>query len=145
MPVTPMTPDQRRILTVVPVPAFMTLLTVSSINVVLPALQHSVGASDSQGQWVLAGYMLVFGVLLVPAARFLMGGAHIWIVLALYLQNGHHASTTPPAACHAVNPPPRCATSSRPMSTKAAADNAERQPEPQYSSRRRPSSRAGLW
>lgn len=83
MPVTPMTPDQRRILTVEPVPAFMTLLTVSSINVVLPALQDSVGASDSQGQWVLAGYTLVFDVRLVPAARFLMGGAYIWIVLAM--------------------------------------------------------------
>ncbi len=65
----PMTKQQRRILAAVLVPVFMTLLAVSSINVVLPTLQQSIDATDSQLQWVLSGYTLVFGALLVPAGR----------------------------------------------------------------------------
>lgn len=64
-----MTDQQRRILTVLLVPVFMTLLAISSINVVLPALQSGIGATDSQLQWVLAGYTLAFGVVLVAAGR----------------------------------------------------------------------------
>lgn len=64
-----MTGTQRSILVVVLVPVFMSLLSISSINVVLPSIQTSLDAPTSQIQWVLSGYTLAFGVLLVAAGR----------------------------------------------------------------------------
>lgn len=64
-----MTREQRQILAVVLVPVFMSLLAVSSINVALPAIQTSIHTSETQIQWVLSGYTLVFGVILVAAGR----------------------------------------------------------------------------
>lgn len=60
---------QRRLLVVALVPLFMSLLSVSIVNVVLPSIQSSIGASNTGLQWVLTGYTLAFGVLLVPAGR----------------------------------------------------------------------------
>ncbi|WP_308203225.1 MFS transporter [Georgenia satyanarayanai] len=48
---------------------FMSLVGVSIINVVLPSIQQGLGASDSELQWVLTGYALTFGVVLVAAGR----------------------------------------------------------------------------
>lgn len=64
------TPVGRRLLLVVLLaPLFMALVAISVINVALSAIGSSLG-SDSQGlQWVLSGYALAFGVLLVPAGR----------------------------------------------------------------------------
>lgn len=64
-----MTLEQRRILGVSLVPLLSALLSVSIVNVVLPSVQSTIGASNSALQWVLAGYTLSFGVLLVPAGR----------------------------------------------------------------------------
>ena len=64
-----MTQTQRRILVIGLVPLFMSLLSVSSINVVLPAIATGIGASTSALQWVLTGYALSFGVVLVAAGR----------------------------------------------------------------------------
>ncbi|MDN6519806.1 MAG: MFS transporter [Yaniella sp.] len=64
-----MTGTQRSILVVVLVPVFMSLLSISSINVVLPAVQTSLAAPTSQIKWVLSGYTLAFGVLLVAGGR----------------------------------------------------------------------------
>lgn len=64
-----MTTTQRAILVVVLVPTFMSLLSISSINVILPSIQDSLDATTSQIQWVLSGYTLAFGVLLVAAGR----------------------------------------------------------------------------
>lgn len=64
-----MTKTQKAILAVVLVPVFMSLLSISSINVILPSVQDSLGATTSEIQWVLSGYTLAFGVLLVPAGR----------------------------------------------------------------------------
>ncbi len=47
----------------------MSLVGVSIINVVLPSIQRGLDASDSDLQWVLAGYTLTFGVVLVAAGR----------------------------------------------------------------------------
>lgn len=47
----------------------MALMNVSNVNVSLPAIEHSLGASSGQIQWVLAGYALPFGLVLVPAGR----------------------------------------------------------------------------
>ena len=64
-----MTVTQRRILLIGLVPLFMSLLSVSIINVVLPAIGDNLGASSSALQWVLTGYALSFGVVLVAAGR----------------------------------------------------------------------------
>lgn len=70
----PLTHEQRWILAVALVPLFMSLVSVSIVNVVLPSIQTSIGASDTGLQWVLTGYTLAFGVLLVPAGR--LGDLH---------------------------------------------------------------------
>jgi EmrB/QacA subfamily drug resistance transporter len=48
---------------------FMSLLDVSIVNVALPAMQHGVGASPAEIQWVISGYALTFGLVLVAAGR----------------------------------------------------------------------------
>lgn len=64
-----MSAEQRKILAVMLVPMFMSLLSVSIVNVILPDMQRSIGASNSAIQWVLSGYTLAFGVFLVAAGR----------------------------------------------------------------------------
>ncbi|MHB1063754.1 MAG: MFS transporter [Georgenia sp.] len=58
-----------RILLVLLIPIAMALIAVSSINVALPTISEGLGATDSDLQWVLAGYALTFGITLVPAGR----------------------------------------------------------------------------
>lgn len=62
-------PQRWRILWVLLVAIFMSLVGVSIVNVALPSIQHGLDASDSDAQWVLAGYALTFGVVLVAAGR----------------------------------------------------------------------------
>ncbi|MDH6465495.1 EmrB/QacA subfamily drug resistance transporter [Micromonospora sp. A200] len=52
------------------VAAFMTLLDVSIVNVAVPSMDRALDASPSDLQWVLSGYALTFGLILVPAGRF---------------------------------------------------------------------------
>ena len=56
----------------------MTLLDLSIVNVALPSLRASLGANDSDLQWIVAGYALAFGVVLVPAGRLGDAGAGGW-------------------------------------------------------------------
>jgi EmrB/QacA subfamily drug resistance transporter len=65
------TPDPRRwkALAVCLVGGFMVLLDVSIVNVALPSIRDGLGASESELQWVVSGYALTFGLLLVPAGR----------------------------------------------------------------------------
>ena len=58
-----------RIVVVLLTAIFMTLVAVSIINVVLPSIQVGLDASSSDLQWVLTGYALTFGVVLVAAGR----------------------------------------------------------------------------
>ena len=51
------------------IPLVMALLQVSAVNTLLPAIQETLGATSSGIQWVLAGYALVYGIILVPAGR----------------------------------------------------------------------------
>ncbi|MEU5789991.1 MFS transporter [Micromonospora purpureochromogenes] len=51
------------------VAAFMTLLDVSIVNVAVPSMDRALHASPSDLQWVLSGYALTFGLVLVPAGR----------------------------------------------------------------------------
>ncbi|WP_354644045.1 MFS transporter [Kitasatospora camelliae] len=64
-------PDRRRwqALAVCLVAGFMTLLDVSIVNTALPSVRAGLGLSESGLQWVLAGYSLAFGLVLVPAGR----------------------------------------------------------------------------
>ncbi|EMY33864.1 drug resistance efflux protein [Arthrobacter crystallopoietes BAB-32] len=62
-------PGRWRILTVLLVTVFMALLGVSIVNVVLPSIETGLGATQSDIQWVLSGYALTFGVVLVAAGR----------------------------------------------------------------------------
>ncbi|SBT41217.1 MFS transporter [Micromonospora auratinigra] len=52
------------------VAAFMTLLDVSIVNVAVPSIDRALHATPSDLQWVLSGYALTFGLVLVPAGRF---------------------------------------------------------------------------
>ena len=62
-------PVRWRILVVLLVTIFMTLVGVSIVNVALPSIRQGLGASESDLQWVLSGYALTFGVVLVAAGR----------------------------------------------------------------------------
>lgn len=48
---------------------FMTLLDVSIVNVALPSIQGGLHASQSDLQWIVSGYALTFGLVLVPSGR----------------------------------------------------------------------------
>ena len=48
----------------------MVLLDVSIVNVALPSIRLGLHAAESELQWVVSGYALTFGLLLVPAGRF---------------------------------------------------------------------------
>lgn len=61
--------DRNKLLAVLLVPLLMTLMQVSSVNNILAVIQDAIGASNSDIQWVLAGYSLAIGIVLVPAGR----------------------------------------------------------------------------
>jgi EmrB/QacA subfamily drug resistance transporter len=65
------TPDPRRwrALTVCLVAGFMSLLDVSIVNVALPSIATGLHAGEASLQWIVSGYALTFGLLLVPAGR----------------------------------------------------------------------------
>ncbi|MDV3220368.1 MFS transporter [Intrasporangium sp.] len=64
-------PDPRRwrALAVCLVAGFMTLLDVSIVNVALPSIEAGIGATASDLQWIVSGYALTFGLVLVGAGR----------------------------------------------------------------------------
>lgn len=57
------------VLAVCLVAGFMTLLDVSIVNVALPSMQRGLDASSVALAWVVSGYALTFGLVLVPAGR----------------------------------------------------------------------------
>lgn len=74
--------DRWRILAVLLGVIFMSLIGVSIVNVALPSIQQGLGADQSDLQWVLSGYALTFGVILVAAGRAgdLVGRGGIFLV-----------------------------------------------------------------
>ncbi|RAY11188.1 MFS transporter [Actinomadura craniellae] len=62
-------PNRWKILAVSLVATFMTLLDVSIVNVALPSIRQGLDAPESGLQWVVSGYALMFGLVLVPAGR----------------------------------------------------------------------------
>ncbi|HEY6316096.1 MAG TPA: MFS transporter [Streptosporangiaceae bacterium] len=53
---------------------FVVFLDVSIVNVALPTISSHLHASGSGLQWIVSGYALAFGLLLVPAGR--LGDIH---------------------------------------------------------------------
>ena len=43
----------------------MTMMAISAINVALPSIESSLGASNSDVQWMLSGYALAFGMAMI--------------------------------------------------------------------------------
>jgi EmrB/QacA subfamily drug resistance transporter len=56
-------------LAIVLVAAFMVLLDISIVNVAIPSIQRDLHATFSEIQWVIAGYALAYGVLLITGGR----------------------------------------------------------------------------
>jgi EmrB/QacA subfamily drug resistance transporter len=65
-------PDARRwqALFILLLANFMNLLDVTIVNVALPSIQQTIGAGFATLQWVVAGYLLVFALGLLPGGRF---------------------------------------------------------------------------
>ena len=91
-------PDHERLLPTLLIPAFVTLLAVSSVNVILPAVSHSLSAGTTGLQLVVSGYSLVFGVVLVPAGRAgdVMGRGRIFVIGMILFGVGSLASGLAP-------------------------------------------------
>jgi EmrB/QacA subfamily drug resistance transporter len=62
-------PMRWKALSVCLVAGFMSLLDVSIVNVALPSIATGLHAGESSLQWIVSGYALTFGLLLVPAGR----------------------------------------------------------------------------
>lgn len=78
----------------------MSLIGVSIVNVALPSIQTSLNASQSDMQWVLSGYALTFGVVLVAAGRAgdLMGRGGLFLAgVALFTLSSIAAGLAPNA------------------------------------------------
>ncbi|WP_326700741.1 MFS transporter [Streptomyces sp. NBC_01754] len=65
----PSDPRRWQALGVCLVAGFMTLLDVSIVNVALPSIKEGLHTPDSDLQWVLSGYALAFGLVLIPGGR----------------------------------------------------------------------------
>ena len=91
-------PNHERLLPTLLIPAFITLLAVSSVNVILPAVSHSLSAGTAGLQLVVSGYALVFGVVLVPAGRAgdVMGRGRLFVIGMLLFGAGSLASGLAP-------------------------------------------------
>ena len=91
-------PNHERLLPTLLIPAFVSLLAVSSVNVILPAVSHSLSAGTAGLQLVVSGYALVFGVALVPAGRAgdVMGRGRLFVIGMLLFGAGSLASGLAP-------------------------------------------------
>lgn len=68
-PATSEVPNRMAILAVILVGGFMILLDATIVNVAVPTIQRSLHASYSSVEWVVSGYALAYGLLLMPAGR----------------------------------------------------------------------------
>ncbi|WCR11244.1 MFS transporter [Paracoccus stylophorae] len=92
--------DRWRILAVLLGAIFMSLIGVSIVNVALPAIQSGLNADNSDVQWVLSGYALTFGVVLVAAGRAgdIMGRGGLFLIgLAVFTLSSVAAGLAPDA------------------------------------------------
>jgi EmrB/QacA subfamily drug resistance transporter len=69
------------VLAVVLTAAFMILLDATIVNVAIPTIGRDLRASDAAVQWVVAGYALAYGLLLIPAGRLGDRFGHRWVLI----------------------------------------------------------------
>ena len=62
-------PNRWRALVVIAIAQLMVVLDASIVNIALPALQKDLGITDENRQWVVTGYTLAFGGLLLLGGR----------------------------------------------------------------------------
>jgi EmrB/QacA subfamily drug resistance transporter len=58
---------------------FMSLLDTTIVNVALPTIRDSIGASEATLSWIISGYALAFGLVLIPAGRIGDRFGHKWV------------------------------------------------------------------
>jgi EmrB/QacA subfamily drug resistance transporter len=58
---------------------FMSLLDTTIVNVALPTIRESLGASEATLSWIISGYALAFGLVLIPAGRLGDRFGHKWV------------------------------------------------------------------
>lgn len=93
-------PDPRRwqALAVTLAAGFMSLLDVSIVNVALPSIQKGIGANAGTAQWVVSGYALTFGLVLVSGGRLgdALGRRRMFLIaLAAFVATSAFAGAAP--------------------------------------------------
>ncbi|MGV8969459.1 MAG: DHA2 family efflux MFS transporter permease subunit [Microbacteriaceae bacterium] len=68
-------------LTVLVAGTFMSLLDTTIVNVALPTIRESLMASESTLSWIISGYALAFGLVLIPAGRLGDRFGHKWVFI----------------------------------------------------------------
>jgi EmrB/QacA subfamily drug resistance transporter len=58
---------------------FMSLLDTTIVNVALPTIRDSINADEATLAWIISGYALAFGLLLIPAGRVGDRIGHKWV------------------------------------------------------------------
>jgi MFS family permease len=59
--------------------AFIALLDTTIVNVAIPTIRTSIGASNAMLSWIISGYALAFGPALIPAGRVGDRFGHKWV------------------------------------------------------------------
>jgi EmrB/QacA subfamily drug resistance transporter len=62
--------------------AFMALLDTTIVNVAIPIIRSSLGASNATLSWIVSGYALAFGLAVIPAGRVGDRIGHKWVFIA---------------------------------------------------------------
>ena len=71
-----------RVLGVLLVGMFMSLLDATIVNVALPTIRTSLNASEATLSWIISGYALAFGLALIPAGRLGDRYGHKWVFIS---------------------------------------------------------------
>ncbi|MEZ4529424.1 MAG: MFS transporter [Thermomicrobiales bacterium] len=61
--------------------AFMALLDTTIVNVAIPTIRSDLAASEATLSWIISGYALAFGLMLIPAGRVGDRFGHKWIFI----------------------------------------------------------------
>ncbi|MEP6482240.1 MAG: MFS transporter [Rhodoglobus sp.] len=61
---------------------FMSLLDTTIVNVALPTIRDSIKADEATLAWIISGYALAFGLVLIPAGRVGDRIGHKWVFVA---------------------------------------------------------------
>ena len=61
--------------------AFMALLDTTIVNVAIPTIRTDLNASEATLSWIISGYALAFGLMLIPAGRAGDRYGHKWIFI----------------------------------------------------------------